>query len=109
LSQYVADAKRLTEKNKKKGYSPVHTAGTDWYVAMGFVYDYGGSIATTSKGKWVGTLNSTKSMQGLQAFKGFFLATSQASKTTDEAHPNPYDVYAQGQAASMTRPSQSSC
>ncbi len=76
---------------------------------MGFVYDYGGSIATTSKGKWVGTLNSKKSMQGLQAFKDFFLATSQASKTTDEAHPNPYDVYAQGQAASMIGPSWFSC
>ncbi len=103
------DAKRLAEKNKKKGFSPVYIAGTDWYVAMGFVYDYGGSIATTSKGKWVGTLNSTKSMQGLQAFKDFFLATSQASKTTDEAHPNPYDVYAQGQAASMIGPSWFSC
>jgi N,N'-diacetylchitobiose transport system substrate-binding protein len=109
LSQYVADAKRLAEKNNKKGFSPVYIAGTDWYVAMGFVYDYGGSIATTSKGKWVGTLSSKKSMQGLQAFKDFFLATSQASKTTDEAHPNPYDVYAQGQAASMIGPSWFSC
>src|SRR5207248_2275699 len=109
LSEYVADAKRLAEKNKKKGFSPVYIAGTDWYVAMGFVYDYGGSIATTSKGKWVGTLNSKKSMQGLQAFKDFFLATSQASKTTDETHPNPYDVYAQGQAASMIGPSWFSC
>jgi N,N'-diacetylchitobiose transport system substrate-binding protein len=109
LSEYVADAKRLAEANKHKGFSPVYIAGTDWYVAMGFVYDYGGQIATTSKGKWIGALNSKKSMQGLQAFKDFFLATSQASKTTDEAHPNPYDVYAQGQAASMIGPSWFSC
>src|SRR5438132_7040029 len=101
LSEYVSDAKRLAEKNKKKGFSPVYIAGTDWYVAMGFVYDYGGSIATTSKGKWVGTLSSKKSMQGLQAFKDFFLATSQASKTTDEPHPDPSHAYSQGQAASM--------
>jgi N,N'-diacetylchitobiose transport system substrate-binding protein len=109
LSEYIADAKRLADTSKKKGFSPVYIAGTDWYVAMGFVYDYGGKIATTSKGKWVGALNSKQSIQGLQAFKDFFLATSQASKTTDEAHPNPYDVYAQGQAASMIGPSWFSC
>jgi N,N'-diacetylchitobiose transport system substrate-binding protein len=34
---------------------------------------------------------------------------SRASKTTDEAHPNPYDVYAQGQVASMVGPSWFSC
>jgi N,N'-diacetylchitobiose transport system substrate-binding protein len=109
LGDYVADAKRLSEANKKKGFSPVYIAGTDWYVAMAFVYDYGGSIATTSKGKWKGMLDSKQSMQGLQAFKDFFLATSQASKTTDETHPNPYDVYSQGQAASMIGPSWFSC
>jgi N,N'-diacetylchitobiose transport system substrate-binding protein len=109
LSEYVADAKRLAEKNPKQGFSPVYIAGTDWYVAMAFVYDYGGQIATTSKGKWVGTLDSKQSLQGLQAFKDFFLATSQASKTTDETHPNPYDVFAQGQAASMIGPSWFSC
>ncbi len=32
-------------RTSDKGFSPVYIAGTDWYVAMGFVYDYGGSIA----------------------------------------------------------------
>jgi N,N'-diacetylchitobiose transport system substrate-binding protein len=109
LSQYIADAKLLQAKSKAKGFSPVYIAGMDWYVAMAFVYDYGGQIATTSKGKWVGTLDSKQSLQGLQAFKDFFSATSQASKTTDETHPNPYTVYAQGQAASMIGPSWFSC
>jgi N,N'-diacetylchitobiose transport system substrate-binding protein len=109
LSQYIADAKLLQAKSKAKGFSPVYIAGMDWYVAMAFVYDYGGQIATTSKGKWVGTLGSKQSLQGLQAFKDFFSATSQASKTTDETHPNPYTVYAQGQAASMIGPSWFSC
>ncbi|HEV3402948.1 MAG TPA: extracellular solute-binding protein [Gaiellaceae bacterium] len=109
LSQYIADAKLLQAKSKAKGFSPVYIAGMDWYVAMAFVYDYGGQIATTSKGKWIGTLDSKQSLQGLQAFKDFFSATSQASKTTDETHPNPYTVYAQGQAASMIGPSWFSC
>src|SRR5690242_6206907 len=35
--QYIADAKKLLAKNSAKGFSPVYIAGTDWYVAMGFV------------------------------------------------------------------------
>src|SRR3954471_12634517 len=108
-AEYVADAKRLAAKNGKKGFSPVYIAGTDWYVAMGFVFDYGGGIATQISGKWKGLLTSPQSVAGLTAYKNFFNATSRASKTTDETHPNPYDVYAQGGAASIVGPSWFSC
>jgi N,N'-diacetylchitobiose transport system substrate-binding protein len=108
-ADYVADAHKLMAANKKKGFSPVYIAGTDWYVAMGFVFDYGGGIATQVSGKWKGLLSSPASIAGLTAYKNFFTATSRASKTTDETHPNPYDVYAQGQAASMVGPSWFSC
>jgi N,N'-diacetylchitobiose transport system substrate-binding protein len=106
---YVADAKKLLAKNPKKGFSPIYIAGTDWYVAMGFVFDYGGAIAQQVSGKWKGLLSSPKSVAGLTAYKNFYLATSRAAKTTDETHPNPYDVYAQGQAASMIGPSWFTC
>jgi N,N'-diacetylchitobiose transport system substrate-binding protein len=99
----------LFAKNPQKGFSPMYIAGTDWYVAMGFVFDYGGGIAQQVSGKWKGLLNSPKSIAGLTAYKAFYLATSRASKTTDETHPNPYDVYAQGEAASMIGPSWFSC
>jgi N,N'-diacetylchitobiose transport system substrate-binding protein len=108
-AEYVADAKKLLAKNTKKGFSPVYIAGTDWYVAMGFVFDYGGAIATQVSGKWKGLLSSPNSIAGLTAFKNFYLATSRAAKTTDETHPNPYDVYAQGEAASMIGPSWFTC
>jgi N,N'-diacetylchitobiose transport system substrate-binding protein len=106
---YAADAQKLLAKNKAKGFSPVYIAGTDWYFAMGFVFDYGGGIATQVSGKWKGLLDSPKSIAGLTAYKNFFAAASRASKTTDETHPNPYDVYAQGQASSMIGPSWFSC
>jgi N,N'-diacetylchitobiose transport system substrate-binding protein len=106
---YAADAKKLMAKNGKKGFSPVYIAGTDWYFAMSFVFDYGGGIATQVSGKWKGLLASKKSIAGLTAYKNFFTTASRASKTTDETHPNPYDVYAQGQAASMIGPSWFSC
>ncbi len=109
IAAYTADAQKLLAKNKKKGFSPVYIAGTDWYFAMGFVFDYGGGIATQVSGKWKGLLTSKQSIAGLTAYKNFFMAASRASKTTDETHPNPYDVYAQGQAASMVGPSWFSC
>jgi ABC-type sugar transport system, periplasmic component len=109
LAQFSASARKLAAANDGKGFSPVYIAGTDWYFAMSFVYDYGGSIATHVSGKWKGTLASPQSMAGLAAFKSFFTAASRASKTTDEAHPNPYDVYAQGQAASIVGPGWFSC
>jgi N,N'-diacetylchitobiose transport system substrate-binding protein len=101
LGQFTADAAKLDKKYGKSGYSPVYVAGTDWYTAMGFVYDYGGKIATQVSGKWKGTLESPRSIAGLTAYKSFFNAASKASKTTDEAHPNPYSVYADGNAGSM--------
>jgi len=105
LAQFAAEGKKLA----KKGFSGVYIAGTDWYFAMSFVYDFGGSIATRISGKWKGTLDSKRSIAGLTAYKNFFGAVSKASKTTDEAHPNPYDVYAQGQAASIVGPAWYTC
>jgi N,N'-diacetylchitobiose transport system substrate-binding protein len=110
LAQFTADAKILAAKNAKvKGFSPVYTAGTDWYFAMSFVYDYGGSIARTHAGQWYGNLDSPQSIAGLTAFKNFFLTASKASKTSDENHPAPYTVYSQGGAASIIGPGWFSC
>ena len=110
LAQFTAYAKKLAAANKSvKGFSPVYIAGTDWYFAMSFVYDYGGSIAKTQGGKWVGNLDSKQSVAGLTAFKNFFSVASKASKTSDENHPAPYDVYSQGGAASIIGPGWFSC
>jgi N,N'-diacetylchitobiose transport system substrate-binding protein len=109
LGEFTADAKKLDGKFGKKGFSPVYIAGTDWYVAIGFVYDFGGKIAAQISGKWKGTLDSPKSIAGLTAYKNFYNAASHASKTTDEGRPTPYSVYAEGLAASMVGPGWFSC
>jgi N,N'-diacetylchitobiose transport system substrate-binding protein len=110
LAEFTAAAKKLAgQSGDQKGFSPIYIAGTDWYVAMSFVADYGGRIAQQVSGKWKGTLASPKAIAGLTAYKNFFTAVSRASKTTDETRPNPYDVYAQGQAGSMIGPGWFSC
>ncbi|HEY8316872.1 MAG TPA: extracellular solute-binding protein [Gaiellaceae bacterium] len=110
LAQFNADNRILAAKNKStKGFSPVYVAGTDWYFAMSFVYDYGGSIARTHAGKWIGNLNSKASIAGLTAWKNFFKGASKAPATSDESKPAPYDVYSQGGAASIIGPGWYSC
>src|SRR5436190_10263315 len=81
LAQLTATARKLKAKAHKRGFSPVYLAGTDWYAAMSFVYDYGGQIAALRKGKWVGTLDSAKARAGLAAYKRFFSVASSGSKT----------------------------
>jgi len=92
-----------------KGFSPVYIAGTDWYFAMSFVYDYGGAIARTHAGKWYGALDSPQALAGLNAYKRFWMSASKASKTSDEAHPAPYDIYSQGGAGAIIGPGWYSC
>jgi N,N'-diacetylchitobiose transport system substrate-binding protein len=106
LSQFVADGKKLQAKYgaKDKTFSAFYVAGPDWYSALAYVYDYGGSIAKTSKGQWVGTLNEPPAIAGLTAFKQTFDALSKASKTQDEAHPFPTTPFSQGHAASFIGP-----
>ena len=111
IAAFTADAQKLLAKNKQKGFSPFYVAGEDWYSAMGFVFDYGGGIATRVSGKWKGLLASKASIAGLTAYKNFFQAASRAGKTATEGapNPNPYDVYAQGLVGSMIGPSWFSC
>ena len=110
LAQFTADAAKLAAANKSvKGFSPVYLPGTDWYFAMSFVYDFGGTIAYTHAGKWVGALDSPQSVAGLTAFKNFWKSVSKASTTSNEANPAPYDIFSQGAAGAIVGPGWFSC
>jgi N,N'-diacetylchitobiose transport system substrate-binding protein len=109
LTEFAAMASKVGTTSKTKGFSPVYIAGTDWYFAMSFVYDFGGKIAATRGGKWYGALDSPESIAGLTAWKNFWTASSRASKTADESRPQPYDVFAQGSAGAIVGPGWFSC
>ena len=105
LGQLVTDDKKVMKANSTDpSFSGLYIAGQDWYSALAFVYDYGGQIAASTGGKWAGTLDQPKAIQGLNAFKNTFLALSRASKSTDEANPFPTTPFAQGHAASFVGP-----
>ena len=111
LSQFQADLAKIGSMQKStKGFSPLYVGGEDWYSALSFVFDYGGSIATTHAGKWVGTLNSPQSIAGLTAFKNFFDATQgKSTATLDGTAPFPYTVFSQGLTAANYGPAWYSC
>jgi N,N'-diacetylchitobiose transport system substrate-binding protein len=106
LDEFLANGNKLVSKFGKsnKNFSAFYLAGRDWYSGLAFVYDYGGTIAVQTSGKWKGALDSKKSIQGLTKLKQVFAALSRASKTTDEAHPFPTIPFAQGRAASFIGP-----
>ena len=111
LAEFTSDLVKVGKLNSKvKGFSPLYVGGEDWYTALSFVYDFGGSIATTHGGKWVGTLDSPRSIAGLTAFKSFFDATqSKSTATLDGTNPYPYTVFSQGLTAANYGPAWYSC
>lgn len=111
LAQFQSDLQKVGKLEKKvKGFSPLYVGGEDWYTALGFVFDYGGSIASYSHGKWHGTLDSKKSIAGLTAFKNFFDATqSKSTATLDGTNPYPYTVFSQGRTAALYGPAWYTC
>jgi N,N'-diacetylchitobiose transport system substrate-binding protein len=111
LAQFQADLTKIGAKEKKvKGFAPLYVGGEDWYTALGFVFDYNGSIAKYEHGKWVGTLDSPNSIKGLTAFQQFFDATQpKSSITANGTSPTPYTVFAQGKTAANYGPAWYSC
>ena len=111
LAQFQADLLKVARLEKNvKGFSAMYMAGTDWYSALDWVFDYGGSIATTHAHKWVGALDSRQSIAGLTAYKNFFDAVAPKSAATlDEANPAPYTVFSQGLAGAILGPAWFSC
>ena len=116
LNQFQTELAKIGKMKKSvKGFSPLYVGGEDWYTALGFVFDYGGSIANFSHGKWHGTLASKKSLAGLKRFKAFFLATQAKRTATLDAsglgagNPFPYTVYSQGRTAANYGPAWYTC
>jgi N,N'-diacetylchitobiose transport system substrate-binding protein len=111
LSQFQSQLVKVGKMEKHvKGFAPLYVGGEDWYSALSFVFDYGGSIAKFSHGKWHGTLNSKASIAGLTRFKEFFKATqSRSTATLDGSSPFPYTVYSQGRTAANYGPAWYTC
>jgi N,N'-diacetylchitobiose transport system substrate-binding protein len=98
LADLQKDAQKIMAKVNKPDFSGLYFPGKYWYGAISFVYDTGGSIATSdSSGKWTGNLNSAQSQQGLNNWLNFVKAVSKAPANGDETKDT--DIIGQGKTA----------
>lgn len=81
-----------------KKFSAFYVPGKYWYLAMSYVYDQGGAIATQSGDTWTGTLDSPEAQAGLEAWKKAADIASRADKSGTEAEQ--WNAMAAGNVAS---------
>jgi N,N'-diacetylchitobiose transport system substrate-binding protein len=88
----------LDKVQKKEGdkFSAWYQPTRDWYAAMSFVYDAGGSIAKEEGGQWKANLSSPESVKGLSEFKNVVDKYMHGDKTKDES--DRHIVYGQGKS-----------
>ncbi|NEC91615.1 extracellular solute-binding protein [Streptomyces sp. SID12501] len=96
---YAELTSALDKIQKKEGgkYNAWYQPTRDWYAAMSFVYDAGGSIAEESGGQWKASLSSPESVKGLTEFKNVIDKYMHGDKTKDES--DRYIVYGQGRTS----------
>ncbi|MBW8736096.1 MAG: extracellular solute-binding protein [Streptomyces turgidiscabies] len=96
---YAELTSALDKIQKKEGdkYNAWYQPTRDWYAAMSFVYDAGGSIAEESGGQWKASLSSPESVKGLTEFKNVVDTYMHGDKTKDES--DRYIVYGQGKTS----------
>ncbi|MDQ1048494.1 extracellular solute-binding protein [Streptomyces sp. V4I2] len=90
------------QKDKGDKFSAWYQPTRDWYAAMSFVYDAGGSIAVESGGEWKGNLSSPESVKGLKEFQNVVDTYMHGDKTKDES--DRYIVYGQGKSGMIFAP-----
>ena len=100
-SQLMQVGQQLMAANRSTpDFSALYWPGKYWYAALPLIWDRGGDIATQRGGKWQGSLTSSQSMAGLNAFKQIQnTLSSPASRSLNTNQPDQDAVFANGQAA----------
>jgi N,N'-diacetylchitobiose transport system substrate-binding protein len=100
LAEFDANNKKLMDTlgADDKKFSAFYMPGKYWYLAMSYVYDQGGAIATQSGDAWTGALDSAQAQAGLTAWKNSADIASRADKSGTEAEQ--WNAMAAGNVAS---------
>jgi N,N'-diacetylchitobiose transport system substrate-binding protein len=85
-AELTAALDKVKASNTAADFSPLYLAGGNWYNALSWVYDFGGTLATENGGKWKAGFSSPESIAGLEAFKEF-----QNSYSTPSSRSALYD------------------
>lgn len=101
-TELTADLDKIKAKNTGADFSAFYLPGQYWYAGMQFVWDAGGSIATSSGHKWTAGFSSANAQKGLQEFQKFQNTYSTAaSRTVNTDTPDQDTIFANGQTAAL--------
>jgi N,N'-diacetylchitobiose transport system substrate-binding protein len=92
LDEFNQDVATIAEKNPKaiKDFSGFYLGGQDWRDGISWIFANGGDIATEKDGKWTATLESEKSLKGLQQLQDLY---KNASKAPNDAKDSNQYIY----------------
>jgi N,N'-diacetylchitobiose transport system substrate-binding protein len=100
LDELTADLDKVAAANSSDpNFSAFYMPGKYWYAAMSFVYGEGGTIATSSAGKWTGGLESSEAVSGLTEWAKFATTYSKGGATKDESDQDA--IMAQGHVGAI--------
>ncbi|WP_345761852.1 extracellular solute-binding protein [Diaminobutyricibacter sp. McL0608] len=92
LDEFNQDVATIAQKNPKaiKDFSGFYLGGQDWRDGISWIFANGGDIATEKGGKWTATLESDKSLKGLQQLQDLY---KNASKAPNDAKDSNQYIY----------------
>lgn len=94
-AELTSDLDKIQKKEGAK-FNAWYQPSRDWYAAMSFVYDAGGSIATDNGGTFKANLSSAESLKGLNDWKNIEEKYMHGDKTKDES--DRFTIYGQGKS-----------
>jgi N,N'-diacetylchitobiose transport system substrate-binding protein len=101
FDEWVTATKKLNEANAKtKNFQGIYLPGQSWYVFAGMLWDAGGDLAVKDGNTWKGALDTPAAADAIGRYAQL-QALSKAPKDADEATPQQFQVFAQGNIAQM--------
>jgi N,N'-diacetylchitobiose transport system substrate-binding protein len=101
FAEWLAATKKLNEVNARtKNFQGIYLPGQSWYFYAGLLWDAGGDFATKDGNKWKGALDTPAAAQAMSEYAQL-QALSKAPKDADEATPQQFEVFKEGNVAQM--------
>ncbi|GAA2524757.1 extracellular solute-binding protein [Rarobacter incanus] len=92
LADFNAAVATIAEKNPEsiKDFSGFYLGGQDWRDGISWIFANGGDIAKFEDGKWVATLDSAESLEGLKQLQALYKTASKAPNDAKDANQYQY-------------------
>lgn len=101
FDEWVAATKKLNQANAStKDFQGIYLPGQSWYVYAGLLWDAGGDLAVKDGNSWKGGLDTPAAAEAMRKYAEL-QSLSKAPKDADEATPQQFEVFAEGNVAQM--------